>query len=112
MTPNAIRSKDAQLEAARQIVGVVDELFAIAAGTLDRGWGGYLRNLKDIARQALDQPDLLDNEEGRADFASGLRKSMPWGSGFGSWEDWNAPPPNAGRSYELKERLASLVYST
>ena len=91
---------------------VVDELFSIAGGTLDRGWGGYLRRLKEIARQALDEPGLLDDDEGRADFASAVRKSLPWGSGFGSWDDWNAPPPHAGRSYELKERLADLVYST
>lgn len=112
MTPNAVRPKDVQLEAAGRIVEVVDELFSIAGGTLDRGWGGYLRRLKEIARQALDEPALLDDDAGRADFASAVRKSLPWGSGFGSWDDWNAPPPHAGRSYELKERLADLVYST
>lgn len=112
MTPSAVQSKEAQLAAARQIAAVVDELFAIAGGTLDRGWGGYLRRLKEVALQALDDPELLDDDEDRADFASALRKLLPWGSGYGSWDDWNAPPPNASRSLALKERLADLVYST
>ena len=112
VTPNAVRSKDVQLEAAGRIVEVVDELVAISGGSVTRPWDAYLRKLAQLARQALDDPGLLDDDEGRADFASALRKSLPWGSGFGSWDDWNAPPPNAGRSYELKERLAQLVHST
>jgi hypothetical protein len=106
------RTRESQLDLARRIDGVIGELLEMGGEGFRYQFGGVIRPLRRLVRTALDDPSMLDDPDGREDFAMRLREHLPSGSGMGTWGDWNAPNPFVRRSLDLKDELQALVYRT
>ena len=82
-----VATRDECLQVARDLVETMDAMLLAEGERAERTVGYTLRLLRRIAGQALAEPSLLDDEEGRRDFAEALREALPAVGGRDPWND-------------------------